>query len=71
MPRDFLQPSAEPLVLYPFRFRDPVSGKWVRARYKAARTVIAARYAEWEIVGPPEIRAGAGAAFSPSNYIGR
>lgn len=30
MPRDFLQPSADPLVLYPFRFRDPVTDQWVR-----------------------------------------
>jgi len=44
------------LVLYPFRFRDPVTRKWVRARYVAEREVIAARYAEWEIIGPPEIR---------------
>jgi hypothetical protein len=36
-------------VLYPFRFRDPVTGKWVRARYKAERTEIATRYAEWEL----------------------
>ena len=65
MPRDFLQPSAEPLLLYPFRFRDPVSRKWVRARYKAERMEIATRYAEWEFCGPPEIRARAGAGFSP------
>ena len=65
MPRDFLQPSADPLVLYPFRFRDPVTGKWVRARYRAERTEIATRYAEWELCEPPEIRARAGAGFSP------
>ncbi len=23
------------LMLYPFRFRDPLTGKWVRARYVA------------------------------------
>jgi len=28
----------------------------VRARYVAERHEIAARYAEWEIIGPPEIR---------------
>jgi len=28
----------------------------VRAGYVAEREVIAARYAEWEIAGPPEIR---------------
>jgi hypothetical protein len=67
MPRDSLQPNADSLTLYPFRFRDPVSGKWVRARYKAERRVIVARYVEWEIIGPGEIRAAAGAAFSPWN----
>jgi len=65
MPRDFLQPGADPLLLYPFRFRDPVTSKWVRARYKAECTEIAARYAEWALCGPPEIRARAGAGFSP------
>ena len=65
MPRDFLQPSADPLVLYPFRFRDPVSRKWVRARYKATRDELAARYAEWEPCGPPEIRVSGAGGFSP------
>jgi hypothetical protein len=31
-------------------------GKWVKARYVAEREIIAARYADWEIIGPPEIR---------------
>jgi hypothetical protein len=53
--------DADPPVLYFFRFRDPTSGKWVRARYKAERTEIATRTAEWEPWGPPEIRARAGA----------
>ena len=44
------------LELFPFRYRDPVNRKWVRARYVAERHEIAARYAEWEIIGPPEIR---------------
>jgi len=34
----------------------PRTGKWVRARYVATREEIAARYAEWEILGPAEIR---------------
>jgi len=42
--------------LYPFRHRDPLTGKWIRARYRATHEEIAARYAEWEVVGPPEIR---------------
>jgi len=44
------------LELFPFRYRDPLTGKWVRARYVAERHVIAERYAEFEIIGPPEIR---------------
>jgi hypothetical protein len=53
------------LILFPFRFRDPLSGKWVRARYVAERNVIAERYGEWEITGPPELRRSVGAPFSP------
>ena len=46
------------LKLYPFRFKNPVSGKWVKARYVAERHEIEGRHApgEWEIIGPPEIR---------------
>src|SRR4029434_10039657 len=44
------------LELFEFRYRDPRTGKWVRARYLAERHEIEARYAEWESIGPPEIR---------------
>ena len=44
------------LELFPFRYRDSVSGKWVRARYRAELREIEARYAEWEITGPAEVR---------------
>ena len=44
------------LELYSFRYRDPRTGKWTMARYRAERQAIAARSAEWEIIGPPEIR---------------
>jgi hypothetical protein len=44
------------LELFPFRLRDPVSGRSVRARYVAARHEFEKRYAEWKIVGPAEIR---------------
>jgi hypothetical protein len=44
------------LVLFPFRFRDPVTGKWVRARYVAELHQIKARHTEFEIIGPPEVR---------------
>ena len=47
------------IELYPFRFRDPRTGKWVRARYVATRAELASRYREWEIIGPPEIRGDA------------
>ena len=53
------------LVLYPFRFRDALTGKWVRARYSAERHELEARYNEWEITGPPELRRPSGVAFSP------
>ena len=33
-----------------------MTGKWVKARYVAERHEIAARYTEWEVIGPPEIR---------------
>jgi hypothetical protein len=44
------------LELFAFRYRDPRTGKWTTARYLAERHEIAARYAEWEIIGPAEIR---------------
>jgi hypothetical protein len=44
------------IALYPFRFRNPRTGKWIRARYLAERHELEQRYAEWEIVGEPEIR---------------
>jgi hypothetical protein len=53
------------LVLYPFRYRHELTGKWVRARYLAERPEIAARYATWEIIGEPEIRRPeAGSSFN-------
>jgi hypothetical protein len=44
------------LELFPFRYRDPRTGKWTRARYVATREQIADRHAEWEITGEAEIR---------------
>jgi hypothetical protein len=38
-----------PIELFAFRFRDPRTGKWVRARYRATRAELAARYREWEV----------------------
>jgi len=43
------------LELFPFRYRNPTTGKWIRARYVAERHEIAARDApgDWDIIGPP------------------
>ena len=58
------------LLLYAFRFFDPIRRRWVRARYVAERHEIEVRYVQWEIIGPPEIRAGGYAAmFSPSGSL--
>jgi len=35
-----------PKELFPFRYRDDLTGKWVRARYLAERHEIAATYRE-------------------------
>jgi hypothetical protein len=44
--------------LFPFRYRDPVTGKWRHARHKAELHVIREehREGEWEITGPPDVR---------------
>jgi hypothetical protein len=44
------------LELFPFRYRDELTGKWKRARYVAERHEIAERFAEYEILGPVEVR---------------
>jgi len=51
--------------LYRFRFVDPLTGRWVRARYVAERREIAARYAQWETIGEPEVRRVGADGFSP------
>jgi hypothetical protein len=60
-----------PLEYFPFRYRDPLTGKWIRARYVAERHEIAERYVEWEIIGPPEIRSGGASMFSPWAKLAR
>ena len=44
------------LTLYPFRFRHPLTGEWVRARHKMQVPELQRHYSDWEIVGVPEIR---------------
>jgi len=57
------------VVLYPFRYVDPVSGKWVQARYKASLADIAARHERWQITGDAELRKGEGDTFKPWNAL--
>jgi hypothetical protein len=61
---------SEPLVVFPFRYRDARTGKWVKARYRAERSEIAARYAEWEIVGLGEERRPIAGYFNPGRREG-
>jgi hypothetical protein len=44
------------LQLYPFRFRDRLTGGWVRARHRMQVPEMQRHYSEWEITGAPEIR---------------
>ena len=59
------------VTLYRFRYRDPLTGRWIKARYKATPEEIAARHAEWEIVGPAETRFSVGNAFNPFRVLPR
>jgi hypothetical protein len=55
--------------LYPFRFKDPVTGKWIRARYRARLADIASRYATFEITGPAAIPAAPSSGFDPHRKL--
>ena len=64
-----LPPPPGALLLYPFRFVDPVTGKWMRARYVAELHEIAARHERWEIIGGPEIRSRDATMLNPSSKL--
>ncbi len=51
--------------LYAFRFRDPVTRKWVRARYRATPDDIARRYDDARIDGDGVVPANVSAGFDP------
>ena len=51
--------------LHPFRFRDPVTGKWVRARYRATPDDIARRYVEARVDGVGVAPANVSTGFDP------
>jgi hypothetical protein len=55
--------------LYPFRYKDPMTGKWVRARYRATLADIAARYATWEVTGPASVPSGRSIGFDPYRKV--
>ena len=61
---------ANAIEVFPFRYRDPRTGRWVRARYKATPDEIAARYVEWELTGPGEERRPLNGYFNPARQIG-
>ena len=44
------------LQLYPFRFREPLTGGWVRARHRMQVPEMQRHYPDWELTGAPEIR---------------
>jgi hypothetical protein len=47
-----LMPRVE---LYSFEYQDE-RGKWMRARYRASRETIGARYKAFRLLGDPEVR---------------
>jgi len=55
------------LSLYPFRFRDPLTGVWIRARHRMQVPEIQRYYSDWQLVGPPEIRHVTPASTTPYN----
>ena len=44
------------LVLYRFRYFDPLRRRWLRARYVCQAPEIRCRYCDYELIGAPEIR---------------
>jgi hypothetical protein len=64
-PSDDFEHCSGNLFLHPFRARNPLTGKWYKVQSLAERHEIVARVAEWEIIGPPEIRRLGADAFSP------
>jgi hypothetical protein len=58
------------LALYPFRFRDPLTRQWVRARHKMQVPEMQRQYAEWEVTGAPQIRYVTDAGVQPFSPYG-
>ena len=59
---------AQPLTLYPFRKRDPLTGKWYRARWQASLAEIESHAGEWMVDGPPTVYPTLGATSNFQSY---
>ncbi len=58
---------AYPLYLYPFKYRDRLTGKWRIARYRGELHEIQAQHAAFEITGEPIVINGPmGKWFNPA-----
>ena len=57
--------ARDALLLYRFRYVDPLTGNWVRARYVATIEEIRARHGEWQIIDGPEVRRGGAEMWRP------
>jgi hypothetical protein len=44
------------LYMYEFRYFDHLRENWLRSRYMAEREEIEERYAQYELIEPPEVR---------------
>ena len=58
------------LQLYPFRFRDPLTCNWIRARHKMQVPELQRHYPDWQITGAPEIRHVTRTSVDPFNPFG-
>jgi hypothetical protein len=56
--------------LHAYRFRDPATGKWHRARQRATLAEIRARHAAWELIHEPDYGAGDAAMLNPFACLG-
>ena len=56
--------------LYAYRYRDPRSGKWKRARQRASLAEIKKWYAEWEPIIELDYRTGEASVTNPFARVG-
>ena len=60
-----------PMQLYFFRYRDPLTGRWRKSKYRATVAEIHARHGEHELLGEPMVIKGPiTGAFSPFRRTG-